>query len=742
MRRRALFAAAVGLAVVTSLTSVTSATSAAAKPPPGPAARALPADPLGLATRAADQAAAARLDQLRTGVDEVWHRARITPGAGGLYFAAYERTYKGLPVVGGDAVVVVDSAGRVRETIAASGPTTGVPTTATVPAAKALATARTRLDRVDDTRSPRLVVFNPGSGALLAWEATVAGIAAGKPSIQHVYVDARTGEIAGSQDEVHAGTGTGYYNGQVTIETSGSGATYRMLDPLRPGVQCGGQDGAPYAGPDDDWGNGLGTNLETACVDVLYGVQRMYDMLRNWLGFNGFDGAGHGIPARVGLNDMNAYWNGTYASFGHNSTRQRQLTAMDVVAHEYGHAVFHFTPGNTGTSLEVPALNEGTGDIFGALTEHYAANATDPPDYVVGELDIDGGGPLEYMYNPSLTGHYSCYSSSIDWTKVHEAGGPLSHWFYLLAEGSAPGGGKPSSPLCSGAPPKLTGIGIQKAGKIFMGALQRKTSTWRYYDVRRVSMVAAVQLYGAGSPECVATRNAWAGIGVPPQSGEPQCTYVPPDFSLAPLPASGYVYPGGSVSLTIATQTVTAPPQAVALTASGLPSGMTATFTPASVTSGDSASLTIAASAATPDGNYLVAIKGTGPAATHTVAYAVVVSSTLGERTFRNDTDYPIPDNATISSPLTSTATGNALSQVQVIVTIAHPCASDLAIRLRGPDGPPYTIVTSGTAACAPFGTRAYLVPVTQQAAGTWTLEVSDDYRKDTGVLDGWKITV
>ncbi|GII82755.1 zinc metalloprotease [Sphaerisporangium siamense] len=740
MRRKALFAAALGLALAT---SVTPATSAAAKPPPGAAARPLSADPLTLATRAADQAAAGRLDHLRTGADEVWHRTKITPGAGGLYYAAYERTYKGLPVIGGDAVVVVDSAGGVRETIAASGPTTGVPTTPTVSAEKALAAARTRLDRVDDTASPHLVVLNQGSGARLAWEATVAGIASGRPSVQHVYVDARTGEIAGSRDEVHAGTGTGYYNGQVVIQTSGSGGTYRMADPLRPGVQCGGQNGTAYAGSDDDWGDGQAANLETACVDALYGMQRMYDMLRDWLAFNGFDGAGHGFPARVGLNDLNAYWAGAYAAFGHNARKQRQLTSMDIVAHEYGHAVFHFTPGNTGTGLEVPALNEGTGDIFGALTEHYAANATDPPDYVVGEgVDLEGRGPMEYMYNPSLTGYYNCYSSSIDWTRPHQAGGPLSHWFYLLAEGSDPGGGKPSSPLCSSTLPKLTGIGVQKAGKIFMGALQRKTSTWRYYDVRKVSLIAAAQLYGAGSPECAATRNAWTGIGVPAQYGEPQCTYIPPDFSMVPLPASGYVHPGGSVSLTIATQTVTGPPQTVALTASGLPSGMTATFTPTSVASGGSASLTIAASGATPEGDHLVAIKGTGPTATHTVAYAVVVSSAFEERTFRDDTDHPIPDNATISSSVTSTATGNAVSPVQVIVSIAHPCAADLAIRLRGPDGPPYTLVASGTASCTPFGVRAYLVPVTQQAAGTWTLEVSDDYRKDTGVLESWSVTV
>lgn len=38
----------------------------------------------------------------------------------------------------------------------------------------------------------------------------------------------------------------------------------------------------------------------------------------------------------------------------------------------------------------------------------------------------------------------------------------------------------------------MTGIGIQKAGKIFMGALMRKTSNWRYVNARSASLAASV----------------------------------------------------------------------------------------------------------------------------------------------------------------------------------------------------------------------------------------------------------
>lgn len=80
-------------------------------------------------------------------------------------------------------------------------------------------------------------------------------------------------------------------------------------------------------------------------------------------------------------------------------------------------------------------MNEATGDIFGALTEAYAANPNDPADFTVGEeADLVGDGPIRYMYNPSLAGDPNCWSSNIKNTEVHAAAGPLNHWFYLLSQ--------------------------------------------------------------------------------------------------------------------------------------------------------------------------------------------------------------------------------------------------------------------------------------------------------------------
>ena len=93
---------------------------------------------------------------------------------------------------------------------------------------------------------------------------------------------------------------------------------------------------------------------------------------------------------------------------------------------------------------------EFVADTFGAATEWFANNPTDTPDFTVGEqVNLVGTGPIRYMYNPSLAGDDNCYSSSIPSEEVHAAAGPGNHWFYLLAEGTSPTNGQPTSPTCN-----------------------------------------------------------------------------------------------------------------------------------------------------------------------------------------------------------------------------------------------------------------------------------------------------
>ncbi len=47
--------------------------------------------------------------------------------------------------------------------------------------------------------------------------------------------------------------------------------------------------------------NGSGTDLETACVDAMYGAQGQVDMLSAWFGRKGIKGDGTNAPMRVGI---------------------------------------------------------------------------------------------------------------------------------------------------------------------------------------------------------------------------------------------------------------------------------------------------------------------------------------------------------------------------------------------------------------------------------------------------------
>jgi Zn-dependent metalloprotease len=745
VQRKILTRAAVAVAATAALgAAVAAAVPASAQETP-------PAPSLAPAERAAANADAAvgatgSVTTLRKAAGDSLSRTGVLAGTRGLHYVTYARTHQGLPVVGGDVVVTTDAAGTVRGTAVAQTAGITVGTTPTVTAAKAAAAAKARLASVEEASAAKLVVLAWGTPKL-AWETVVTGRAAGnRPSKLHVWVDAKSGAVLDTLDEVREGTGNGYYYGQVSINTLGSGSSYSMTDSTRPGLKCGGQNGSAYTGTDDAWGNGSGTNLETACVDALWGAQREVDMLSAWLGRNGIKGDGSNPAIRVGLAQVNAYWNGSYVNFGHNQANTRQATPIDVVGHELGHAIFQFTPGGSGSSNENGGINEATGDIFGALTEAYANSPLDPPDYQVGEeVDLVGQGPIRYMYNPSLAGDPNCYSSAIPSTEVHSAAGPLNHWFYLTAEGSAPAG-KPASPTCDGS--SVTGVGIRTASEIYYNAMLAKTSSWRYVNIRVATLNAAKNLYPGSCTEFNAVKAAWNAVSVGAQTGEPTCTGGggTSDFSVAVSPASGSVAPGSSATTTVSTTTTAGSAQTVALTASGLPSGATASFSPASVTSGSSSKLTIATSDSTPAGTYTVTVTGTG-SATRTAAYTLTVTGTGGGGgcSGTNGADVAIPDaGSAVTSTITISGCGRAASATsKAAVTITHTYRGDLVIDLIAPDGSSYRLKNGSTTDSADNVDATYTVNLGGEAAdGAWKLSVRDLYRQDTGTLTGWTLTL
>lgn len=98
------------------------------------------------------------------------------------------------------------------------------------------------------------------------------------------------------------------------------------------------------------------------------------------------------------------------------------------------------------------------------------------------------------------------------------------------------------------------------------------------------------------------------------------------DFSVAVNPSSGSAQPGSSTTATVQTTTTSGTPQSVALSATGAPNGVTVSFSPATVQSGQSSTMTVAVGSSVANGNYTITVRGTGSVA-HTATYTLTVGT-------------------------------------------------------------------------------------------------------------------
>jgi Zn-dependent metalloprotease len=476
----------------------------------------------------------------------------------GLSYVSMDRQYRGLRVVGGDFVVVTDKSGAVLDTsVAQTRPVQLSSIAPRVGQAKAAAVSRAQLDKVTSTGTPKLVVVQ-GTSSRLAWETMVTGAKKGEASRLGVYVDALTGKVLRTQEHVLEGTGNGAWEGTVTIPTSGSGTSFSMTDTNATTLKC--QDAATnatFTGTDNVWGNGVATNKETGCVDAFYAAEEERQMLSSWLGRSGMDGSGGWVPIRVGLADVNAYYDGTQVQVGHRQGTNEWIGATDVVAHEFGHGVDDHTPGG----ISGAGTQEFVADTFGTSTEFYANNPADPADYTIGEeVNLVGSGPIRDMSNPGNVGDPSCYSSSIPNGEVHASAGPGDHWWYLLAHGG--------SSACNGQ--SVSGIGVQAAQKIMYNAMLMKTTASSYLKYRTWTLTAAKNL-DATCGQFNAVKAAWNAVNVPAQTGDPTCSTSTGVSVANPGSKSGTV--GTAItSFTMSASGGTAP---YTWSATGLPAGVT-----------------------------------------------------------------------------------------------------------------------------------------------------------------------
>ena len=243
--------------------------------------------------------------------------------ADGTEHVRFQRSFGGLPVIGGDMVVHSRNGklAGVSQTLRSSARPSLKPT---VSADQAIVEAGARFgSHFQGAPSSRLVVYALGASPVLAHEVVFNGVKADQtPTEMHYFVDARSGKLLNQWDEIHvakpgpggstcagtaaAGTGKTLMIGNVAITTTKCSATsYEMRDPTRGGgyttnmaMKTAGL-GTVFTDSDNIWGTNLTSNSQTAAADAHYGISVTWDYYKNVHGRNGIANDGIGAFSRV-----------------------------------------------------------------------------------------------------------------------------------------------------------------------------------------------------------------------------------------------------------------------------------------------------------------------------------------------------------------------------------------------------------------------------------------------------------
>jgi Zn-dependent metalloprotease len=449
----------------------------------------------------------------------------------------FDRTYRGLPVIGGDFIVHLDakgaySYGNGRKIV-------GLPSSvrASVSAAAASASAVAKVGYAVSSKTTTKVIYTRHHSSTLAWQVNTESKSGLRGDV--TYVSASNGRALASWPTVQTGkdvgTGKTLYSGKVKLGDTTKGTKYQLTDQTRGDqstydAQHSSTRGAGVLFEDKNnvWGDGTDASVESAGADAAYGVALTWDYYLKTYGRKGIadDGKAARSFVHFGVNYVNASWSDSCFCmvFGDGSAASGigSLVSIDVGGHEMSHGVTSRTAGLI-YSGESGGLNESTSDVMGTEVELYANNKSDVPDYVIGEEIFRSYNPatnyIRRMDRPSMDGaSKDCWYSGIGSVDVHYSSGVGNHWFYLMSEGSGAktiNGIKYDSPTCNGK--KITGIGHVKAAAIWFKALTEQwVATTNYHQAREGTLQAAKELYGKKSIEYKTANAAWAAVGVTP----------------------------------------------------------------------------------------------------------------------------------------------------------------------------------------------------------------------------------
>ncbi|MBU8894085.1 M4 family metallopeptidase [Corallococcus sp. M34] len=404
-------------------------------------------------------------------------------------------------------------------------------------------------------------------------------------------VDARTGEVLRLDPMEHSvlttASGTGYYSGAVSVSVANiARGRYRLRDSYSndyyayvPQTPRSGTyepyysadlvlgDGLPFSG-----GDPLGTNGETAAVDAFHAVGLAWSVYETLLGRAGPSGNGTHFDVQVHINSDNAFYvpslNSPTLRFGYrypSVNPKAPLTTVDIVAHEMAHDFFaRELAGDPADLLNIRSeragLNEGTGDIFGFITEllrdaRRSQSRMTTIDQVVLKpshinMGEETGSPSRNILEPLHPEWFEFIGDEDE----HSSSGPLGRMFVYLAYGCSTGSKSPWN--CELLSEGFDGLGPTEALRIWAQAVQLMPMDTDYLQARQAALAAATARDGVlNGPRMKTVARAFAAVNVgyapdsvPPQTAlrcrqvnqDIECTgtitdaEVPEQYSIAP----------------------------------------------------------------------------------------------------------------------------------------------------------------------------------------------------------------
>jgi len=337
------------------------------------------------------------------------------------------------------------------------------------------------------------------------------------------YIDAQNGKIVEKYnntptDGPNKGTGSDLNGVSRTVDTYLENNTHYMVNATKTmfnkndfsgiiAVYDVKNDKGVYTGKSFNFATSSSANWNNPqAISTMYHTSLVYDYLQNTFNRKSFDGKGSSMMAFINFPDEygngydNAFWNGQIIALGNGNTDFHPLPgALDVIAHEFGHAVVSNT-----AKLEYKnqsgAVNETYADIFGAMVDR--ANWT-IGEKVIKDRTAFPSGALRDMSNPHNGGkninddcwqpaHVSeMYLGSGDNGGVHINSGIPNYAYYTYA----------------------TATSKERAEQVFYRALTNYlTPTSKFLDLRKAVIQSAKDLNFSNDVQTIG--NAFDKVGI------------------------------------------------------------------------------------------------------------------------------------------------------------------------------------------------------------------------------------